>query len=48
MNRRKFLQNATGAAIAATTPALHAALTPMHSDKMIGIQVGAVSFSMKA
>jgi hypothetical protein len=45
MDRRKFLQSAAGAVIASTTPAIYAASSPMKSNKMIGIQIGAVSFT---
>jgi hypothetical protein len=43
MDRRTFIQSASAAALAATAPAQRAAAAPVTS-KMIGIQVGAVSF----
>ena len=43
MDRRTFLQSASAAAIASAVPAQHAAAAPVIS-KMIGLQVGAVSF----
>lgn len=43
MDRRTFLQSASAAAIASAVPAQHAAAAPVTS-KMIGLQVGAVSF----
>ena len=43
MDRRTFLQSASAAALAAAVPAERASATPVVS-KMIGIQVGAVSF----
>ena len=42
MNRRDFLQNAVAGALTAATETSHAA--PPATNKMIGIQVGAVSF----
>src|ERR1700724_1263881 len=44
MDRRTFLQSAAGAAIAATTSGVNALPTKLVSKKMIGIQIGAVSF----
>src|ERR1700688_498769 len=44
MDRRTFLQNAAGAAIAATASGGNALPTKLVSKKMIGIQIGAVSF----
>ncbi len=44
MDRREFLAGAAGAAIAASTPEMLAAPAPLKTDKMIGIQIGAVSF----
>ncbi|HEV2484075.1 MAG TPA: hypothetical protein VGT08_00965 [Terracidiphilus sp.] len=43
MDRRTFIQSASAAALAAAVPASHAAAQPVTS-KMIGLQVGAVSF----
>ncbi len=44
MNRRNFLQSAAGAALAASTSGANALPAKLSSKKMIGIQVGAVSF----
>jgi hypothetical protein len=44
MDRRAFIQNASAAALAAAVPVSRAAADPVSSNKMIGIQVGAVSF----
>src|SRR5258708_12601882 len=44
MDRRTFLQSAAGVAIAATTSGVNALPTKLVSKKMIGIQIGAVSF----
>src|ERR1700754_2653979 len=44
MDRRTFLQSAAGTAIAAPTSGVNALLTKLVSKKMIGIQIGAVSF----
>src|SRR5712672_1602994 len=44
MDRRKFLQSAAGAAIAASASGVNALPTKLVSKKMIGIQIGAVSF----
>ena len=43
MDRRTFIQNASAAAVAAAVPASHGADAQVNS-KMIGLQVGAVSF----
>jgi hypothetical protein len=43
MDRRTFIQSASAAALATAVPASHAAAAPVTS-KMIGLQVGAVSF----
>ena len=43
MDRRTFIQSASAAALAAAAPAQKAAAAPVTS-KMIGLQVGAVSF----
>ncbi|MGB7265770.1 MAG: hypothetical protein WBC92_09670 [Terracidiphilus sp.] len=43
MDRRTFIQSASAAALASAVPASHAQAAPVTS-KMIGIQVGAVSF----
>ena len=45
MNRRSFLQNVAGTVAAASLPGVHAAAEPEKQEKMIGIQVGAVSFA---
>ena len=45
MDRRTFLQTAAGAAIAASTPGSELLAAPANSNKMIGIQIGAVSFA---
>jgi hypothetical protein len=44
MDRREFMQGATIATVAATSPLLNAADIPAKSQAAIGIQVGAVSF----
>jgi len=44
MDRREFMQNATLATVAATSPLLNAADAATKSRAAIGIQVGAVSF----
>src|ERR1700688_2076322 len=44
MDRRTFLQSAAGAAIAATASGANALPAKLVSKKMIGIQIGAVSF----
>ena len=46
MDRRQFIQTATGAALTAAVPSVSAmaAPAPESSKKMIGIQIGAVSF----
>src|SRR5712672_4856537 len=44
MDRRKFLQSAAGAAIAASASGVNALPAKLVSKKMIGIQIGAVSF----
>lgn len=44
MDRRTFIQSASAAAIASAVPAHSAAAAPATSKKMIGLQVGAVSF----
>jgi hypothetical protein len=44
MDRRTFLQSAAGAAIAASASPTNAVAAPLKSNKMIGIQIGAVSF----
>ena len=44
MDRRTFLQSAAGAAIAATARGVDALPAKLVSKKMIGIQIGAVSF----
>jgi hypothetical protein len=44
MDRREFMQGATLATVAATSPLLNAAEVPAKSQAAIGIQVGAVSF----
>ena len=44
MNRREFVQHAAGAALATAVPAIHAAAPSTRTEKMIGIQIGAVSF----
>lgn len=43
MDRRTFIQSASAAALATAVPASHAAAAPVTS-KMVGLQVGAVSF----
>jgi len=45
MDRREFMQSATLATVAATSPLLNAADAPAKSQAAIGIQVGAVSFA---
>lgn len=45
MDRRRFLQSAAGVAIAATTSPNKVIAAPLKSKKMIGIQIGAVSFA---
>ncbi|HTF67655.1 MAG TPA: hypothetical protein VK638_33750 [Edaphobacter sp.] len=45
MDRRLFLQNAVGTVVAASLPDAGFALDPARQEKMIGIQVGAVSFA---
>lgn len=44
MDRRTFLQTATGAAMAASASSSEMLAAAPRSDKMIGIQIGAVSF----
>jgi hypothetical protein len=44
MDRRVFLQNAAGTLVAASLPSAGIAADPAKHEKMIGIQVGAVSF----
>ena len=44
MDRREFMQSATLATVAATSPLLNAAEVAAKSQAAIGIQVGAVSF----
>jgi hypothetical protein len=44
MDRREFVQGAAAAAAAVTMPGLRAAVAPHADTKMIGMQVGAVSF----
>lgn len=44
MDRREFVQRAAAVAAGAAIPNLRAAVAPHASSKMIGIQVGAVSF----
>ena len=44
MDRRLFLQNAAGTLVAASLPGAGMAAEPAKQEKMIGIQVGAVSF----
>src|SRR4051794_23216868 len=45
MDRRSFLQSAAGTIAAASIPNSAAFAGPVKQDKMIGIQVGAVSFA---
>ena len=45
MNRRLFLQNAAGTLVAASLPGAGSAAESARQEKMIGIQVGAVSFA---
>ena len=45
MDRREFLQSAAAAAITATASSNKAIAAPLKSNKMIGIQIGAVSFA---
>src|SRR5690349_17002121 len=45
MDRRRFLQSAAGVAIAATTSPDQVIAAPLKSSKVIGIQIGAVSFA---
>src|SRR6185437_13199973 len=44
MDRRLFLQNVAGTLVAASLPSAGIAADPAKHEKMIGIQVGAVSF----
>src|SRR4030088_1795367 len=44
MDRRQFLHSAAAAALTTTLPNSSAAAEPVKSNKMIGLQVGAVSF----
>ena len=44
MDRRTYVQTAAGAAITASTSSFELLAAPVKSNKMIGIQVGAVSF----
>jgi len=44
MDRRNFLQSAAGAAVYASAAGPSALAAPMQTNKMIGIQIGAVSF----
>ena len=43
MDRRLFLQNVAGTLVAASLPSEGIAADPAKQDKMIGIQIGAVS-----
>ena len=45
MDRRSFLQSAAGTIAAASMRHTEALAAPAKQDKMIGIQVGAVSFA---
>src|SRR5258708_38296555 len=45
MDRRLFLQNVAGTLVAASLPSAGIAADPATQEKMIGIQVGAVSFA---
>jgi len=45
MDRRSFLQSAAGTIAAASMRPTEALAAPAKQDKMIGIQVGAVSFA---
>jgi hypothetical protein len=45
MDRRSFLQNVAGTFVAASLPSAGIAADPAKQEKMIGIQVGAVSFA---
>src|SRR5689334_5082461 len=45
MDRRQFLQTAAGAAISAKVHPRNAIAAPLKSTKMVGIQIGAVSFA---
>ena len=44
MDRRLFLQNVAGTLVAASLPSAGLAADPAMPEKMIGIQIGAVSF----
>lgn len=44
MDRRQFVQSAAATAVTAAMPSLHVGAAPLKAKKMIGIQVGAVSF----
>ena len=44
MDRRQFLHSAAAAALTTTLPNSSAAAEPVKANKMIGLQVGAVSF----
>jgi hypothetical protein len=45
MDRRLFLKNVAGTFVAASMPNAGFAVDPAKQEKMIGIQVGAVSFA---
>src|SRR6202142_1227958 len=44
MDRRQFVQSAAATAVTAAMPSWQAGAAPLKTRKMIGIQVGAVSF----